>query len=125
MFVCQFYLSFFLSFSLSLFANQKIILVFNEMVLWSTTPTIGRDQNGEEKKENNNNNNWLRFLIHAFNLSSWSSCLFLLVFYFDELQHMTDWPINRYKSINVLETLDTFKLFDLNKSIYIYSRAST
>lgn len=116
--------------SSDLFENQKIILIFNEWVLWSSIPTMGKIS--QRKKENNNNNkhnddatnNWLRFLIHAFNLPSWSSCLFLLVFYFDELQHMTDWPINRYTGIDALETLDTFKLFDSNKSIYVYSRAT-
>lgn len=99
---------------------------FNELVLWSSIPTMGKRSKRKKREQQHTysytNNNWLRFLIHAFNLPSWSSCLFLLVFYFDELQHMTDWPINRYTGINALETLDTFKLFDFNKSIYVYSR---
>lgn len=87
------------------------------------TNNIGKRSKRTKRDENynNSNNNRRRFLIHAFNPPSWSSCLFLLVFYFDELQHMTDWPINRYTSMNVLESLDTFKLFDLNKSICVDS----
>lgn len=81
----------------------------------------GRDQNVRKKREHRNNKSAPISNSCFQSIPSWSSCLFLLVFYFDELQHMTDWPINRYTGINVPETLDTFKLFDSNKSIYVNS----